>query len=101
MAPRPKTTLGRACLAAMLAFLPAAGVAADTAQPVVAKAAAPVLPATVTVQALIDGQVYAAPAGLTLYVNDTNAGDKKASCRAPCLGDWKPLPAPILARRIG
>lgn len=104
MAPRANHPSGRTGLAvlSLLACLAGAAHAADGAAPAMTKAA-PLVPPTVSVQAIIDGQVYADAAGLTLYVNDASAkasGDKKA-CRAPCLGDWKPLPAPVLARRIG
>lgn len=101
MAQRPQSLIGRAASIALLALMAGAGPVA--AQPA-AKAAAPVVPPTVTVQAIIDGQVYADASGLTLYVNeapDSKKGEKKSACRAPCLSDWKPLPAPVLARRLG
>lgn len=101
MAKRPQSLIGRAASIALLALMAGAGHVA--AQPA-AKAAAPVVPPTVTVQAIIDGQVYADAAGHTLYVKevpDSRKSEKKAPCRAPCLGDWKPLSAPVLARRLG
>lgn len=52
----------------------------------------PGVPAGITGQPSADGAVFADAKGFTLYTS-TAAG----TCAGPCLGAWRPFPAPLLA----